>query len=196
MVGKTVYVSHRGFVDRFLCVQFHHQPLGVARYTPGQMEVGRGGVSSRQDEGLQRFKRFVQPIDFILKADNLFIAYTESTGTTCVAFRGAKVRPKVKQVILNPAKHLVGHAGGMESGHADDTVGLINRTVCGNPDGAFGNPLAGTQRRFAKVATARVNFREGYHCGGETDRNVIIAKTARATPCNTTRQRISLLALR
>ena len=56
VVRQTIDVADRDRADLLDLRQFDDQPLRPARDRAGQMQMGRGGRSARQDEGLERLQ--------------------------------------------------------------------------------------------------------------------------------------------
>src|SRR6266478_9939723 len=92
-----------------LVIEFGHQPLAAPANRPGEMQVGRSCAATRQDEGPERGKFCVEPIDLLLEPLDLRCRDGEACATGALALIGghAKISLDIEQVVLDASQYSI-----------------------------------------------------------------------------------------
>src|SRR3984957_19802397 len=213
IIGKPVDVLQ--YFGRDALVRLVHQlgdqPFGAPANGAGEMKIRSGRQAAGQDEGSKRLKLGIEPVDLAFEPRNLRGGDGQARPTWAFALAGRrKIGAGVEQIVLNACERRTerGVACGVQARDADGSVGLVKRSVGGDPQIIFLAPLAAAERGRAIVAGAGVDLVEDHHASPRQ----IIASSARrallerdyfaitqmvnmmmtmATNCSTTRRRIS-----
>src|SRR5579862_5042599 len=166
IIRKPVDVFERRRRNLFACgiLEFDHDALGAAADGAGKMQVGGRGAAAGQDEGLQRLKLAVEPVDLSLEPGDLHIGNGEA-GAAGPFFGKAEVGLDVEQVVLDARQRgierLVG--AGVQAHQPKDRVDLIYRAVSLDAQVVFLAPRARAERGGAVVAGAGIDAVEHNH---------------------------------
>ncbi len=128
---------------------------------------GRGGRRpTRQDEGRQRRKVGVEPVNFPLKPRHLSFEDSQRPGRVA---RCRQIGAEVEQVILGARQHGIedGVVREMQTRQAEAGVGLVHRAVGLDPRIELVDALATGQPRSAAVPGPRIDFRQSDHLAAQ-----------------------------
>src|SRR5882757_457737 len=173
VVGETVDVLDRLWVDLLLGGKPGYAPFGAARDGAGKMQPRGRLAATRQDEGIQRLKVGVHGVDLFLQPLDLRGHDAQRLlAALALAFGRAEIGAEIEQVVLEAAEHGIGlgeplaaqhGAGDRAARQPDDRIGFVGRAVGFYARIVLGNTVATAKRSLSAVAAARVDAGECDH---------------------------------
>ena len=162
MVGKTVDVDERLWVEAHRGGGRHRRALRPADDRPREVEVRRSGSAAWNDEAAERLQRLVHLVHLPLQAGDLIggDAKCHLAGREIFA-GGGEVGAEIEQLVLDaPEDVSVRVVSDVEKRYSDRAIGFIDVADRRDAQIRLGDSGAVDQAGIALVARASVDFGE------------------------------------
>ena len=130
------------------------------------MKPGCCVTAAGQDEGVEWIEPGIELVDFALQPVDLAFGHAKRLVIGWrIAFRHAKIRAQIEQVVLDPGQWRVERVAAAQrgAGEAKGGIGLVNIPVGVDPGIVFDCLRHVAKPGFPGIAGARVDFRETNH---------------------------------